>query len=68
MDITLVVVRPFGLHAIGDRITAPEVVTDHPRLGSRPRGRRRTCIFDHAHFGALRHADRPARLHQHNCA
>jgi hypothetical protein len=27
MDITLVVVRPFGLHAIGDRITAAEVVT-----------------------------------------
>jgi hypothetical protein len=26
MDITLVVVRPFGLHVIGDRITAPEVV------------------------------------------
>ncbi len=26
MDITLVVVRPFGPHAIGDRITAPEVV------------------------------------------
>ena len=27
MDITLVVVRPFGPHAIGDRITAPEVVS-----------------------------------------
>ena len=26
MDITLVVVRPFGPHAVGDRITAPEVV------------------------------------------
>ncbi len=27
MDITLVVVRAFGPHAIGDRITAPEVVS-----------------------------------------
>ena len=27
MDITLVVVCPFGPHAIGDRITAPEVVS-----------------------------------------
>ncbi len=27
MDITLVVVRPFGSHAVGDRITAPEMVT-----------------------------------------
>ena len=26
MDITLVVVRQFGSHAIGDRITAPELV------------------------------------------
>ena len=26
MEITLVVVRAFGPHAIGDRITAPEVV------------------------------------------
>lgn len=37
MDITLVVVRPFGAHAIGDRITAPEVVaatlaSDHANL------------------------------------
>jgi hypothetical protein len=36
MDITLVVVRPFGQHAIGDRITAPEVVTT-------------TLASDHAH-------------------
>ena len=27
MDITLVVVRAFGPHATGDRITAPEVVS-----------------------------------------
>ena len=26
METTLVVVRPFGPHAIGDRITAPELV------------------------------------------
>ena len=26
MNITLVVVRAFGPHAVGDRITAPEVV------------------------------------------
>ena len=27
MDITLVVVRPFGPHATGDHITSPEVVS-----------------------------------------
>ena len=27
MDITLVVVRAFGSHAVGDRITGPEVVS-----------------------------------------
>ena len=36
MEITLVVVRPFGSHAIGDRITAPEVVAA-------------TLASDHAH-------------------
>lgn len=36
MDITLVVVRSFGPHAIGDHITAPEVVSA-------------TLASDHAH-------------------
>ena len=36
MDITLVVVRAFGPHAIGDRITASEVVAA-------------TLASDHAH-------------------
>ncbi len=26
MEITLVVVRPFGTHAVGDRITSPQAV------------------------------------------
>ncbi len=27
MDFTLVVVRPFGPHAVGDRITDPDAIT-----------------------------------------
>ena len=35
MEITLVVVRPFGTHAIGDRITLPAKVAEALASGNR---------------------------------